>query len=150
MCCFYFFLSAPSNVVREIIFNNLLQLYLKSQVIRGMDLLNSEIDLGTVIIWNNNLNSSNNCTTDECLQSYSQMNNQSMSTSSSDTINSFFPSVFFQIIIYTLYTLIFILALVGNLVVVAVVFASIRKWTVRISDNNVNFYFFKNLQINLT
>lgn len=97
---------------------------------RGMDLLNSEIDSGTIIIWNNKLNSNNNCTTNECLQSYSQMSNQSMS--SSDTINSFFPSVFFQIIIYTLYTLIFILALVGNLVVVAVVFASVRKWTVRI------------------
>lgn len=96
---------------------------------RGMDLLNSEIDLGTIIIWNNKLNSNNNCTTNECLQSYSQMSNQSMP---SDTINSFFPSVFFQIIIYTLYTLIFILALVGNLVVVAVVFASVRKWTVRI------------------
>lgn len=44
--------------------------------------------------------------------------------------NPFFPSVFFQAVIYSLYSVIFVLALVGNLVVCAVVFTSIRKWTV--------------------
>lgn len=42
----------------------------------------------------------------------------------------FIPSVLFQAIIYSLYSVIFVLALVGNLVVCAVVFMSIRKWTV--------------------
>lgn len=44
--------------------------------------------------------------------------------------NSFTPSAFFQVIIYSLYGVVFILALVGNMVVCAVVFTSIRKWTV--------------------
>jgi hypothetical protein len=57
----------------------------------------------------------------------------------------FAPSVFFQIIIYTLYTLIFIFALVGNLVVVAVVFASVRKWTVFMMDTSSSSYFLSKL-----
>lgn len=44
--------------------------------------------------------------------------------------NSFTPSAFFQVIIYSLYGVVFVLALVGNMVVCAVVFTSIRKWTV--------------------
>lgn len=44
--------------------------------------------------------------------------------------NSFTPSAFFQVIIYSLYSVVFVLALVGNMVVCAVVFTSIRKWTV--------------------
>lgn len=44
--------------------------------------------------------------------------------------NSFTPSAFFQVIIYSLYGIVFVLALVGNMVVCAVVFTSIRKWTV--------------------
>lgn len=46
------------------------------------------------------------------------------------SIYSFIPSAFFQVVIYSLYSVIFVLALVGNLVVCAVVFTSIRKWTV--------------------
>ena len=44
--------------------------------------------------------------------------------------NAFTPSAFFQVIIYSLYGVVFVLALVGNMVVCAVVFTSIRKWTV--------------------
>ena len=44
--------------------------------------------------------------------------------------HSFLPSPLFQAIIYGLYSLIFVFALVGNMVVCAVVFTSIRKWTV--------------------
>lgn len=50
-------------------------------------------------------------------------------TSQTDSY-SFSPSPFFQVIIYSMYSMIFVLALVGNLVVCAVVFTSIRKWTV--------------------
>ena len=46
------------------------------------------------------------------------------------SFNSFIPSPLFQVVIYSLYSVIFVLALVGNLVVCAVVFTSIRKWTV--------------------
>lgn len=46
------------------------------------------------------------------------------------SLYSFIPSAFFQVIIYSMYSVIFVLALVGNLVVCAVVFTSIRKWTV--------------------
>lgn len=45
-------------------------------------------------------------------------------------VNAFTPSAFFQVIIYSLYSVVFVLALVGNMVVCAVVFTSIRKWTV--------------------
>ena len=44
--------------------------------------------------------------------------------------NSFLPSPLLKVIIYTFYSMIFVLALVGNTVVCAVVFTSIRKWTV--------------------
>ncbi|XP_046455555.1 RYamide receptor-like isoform X1 [Daphnia pulex] len=46
------------------------------------------------------------------------------------SVNAFTPSAFFQVIIYSLYSVVFVLALVGNMVVCAVVFTSIRKWTV--------------------
>lgn len=44
--------------------------------------------------------------------------------------STFMPSAVFQAVIYSMYSVIFVLALVGNLVVCAVVFTSIRKWTV--------------------
>lgn len=44
--------------------------------------------------------------------------------------NSFIPSPLFQTIIYILYSVIFIMACVGNTVVCTVVFTNIRQWTV--------------------
>lgn len=45
-------------------------------------------------------------------------------------VNSFTPSPLFQAALYSMYSAIFVLALVGNMIVCAVVFTSIRKWTV--------------------
>lgn len=56
--------------------------------------------------------------------------NESSITNFVATNNSFFPSPFFQAVIYSLYSLVFLLALVGNMLVCAVVFTSVRKWTV--------------------
>lgn len=50
--------------------------------------------------------------------------------SNGSAVNSFTPGPLFQAVIYSLYTLIFVLALVGNMIVCAVVITSIRKWTV--------------------
>lgn len=44
--------------------------------------------------------------------------------------NQFIPSPLFQTIIYIFYSVIFIMAFVGNTVVCTVVFSSIRQWTV--------------------
>ncbi|XP_065574140.1 RYamide receptor-like isoform X3 [Artemia franciscana] len=40
------------------------------------------------------------------------------------------PSIFFQVIIYLMYSCIFLLALIGNGLVVCVIFSTRRKWTV--------------------
>ena len=87
----------------------------------------SVVDSGTIYEWNlnNNSNASGSCSNEsDCSPAAGGVN-------PNDMMNSFIPSAFFQVIIYTLYLVIFVLALIGNLVVVAVVFASVRKWTVR-------------------
>ena len=44
--------------------------------------------------------------------------------------NSFLPSPLFQVVLYTMYSIIFFLALIGNAIVCSIVISSIRKWTV--------------------
>ena len=61
---------------------------------------------------------------------YWQNDSNAASNASANAVNPFIPSPLFQVVIYTLYSSVFLLALVGNAVVCAVVFTSIRKWTV--------------------